>query len=77
MTRRDPFRYFKTSREIIRLAVMLYVRFPLSLRNVCLHASDISDWVHFGEVFHVCQPDHGLQNLRARLPGRSHQAIHP
>jgi len=34
MTKPDPFRYFKTSREIIRLAVMLYVRFPLSLRNV-------------------------------------------
>jgi putative transposase len=34
MTKRDPFKYFKTSREIIRLAVMLYVRFPLSLRNV-------------------------------------------
>jgi hypothetical protein len=26
----NPFRYFKTSPEIIRLAVMLYVRFPLS-----------------------------------------------
>jgi hypothetical protein len=25
MTKPDPFRYFKTSREIIRLAVMLYV----------------------------------------------------
>jgi hypothetical protein len=34
MTRRSPFKYFKTSPEIIRLAVMLYVRFPLSLRNV-------------------------------------------
>ena len=33
MTKRSPFRYFKTSDEIIRLAVMLYVRFPLSLRN--------------------------------------------
>ncbi len=31
---RNPFRYFKTSPEIIRLAVMMYVRFPLSLRNV-------------------------------------------
>ena len=30
----DPFRYFKTSSEVIRLAVMMYVRFPLSLRNV-------------------------------------------
>ena len=34
MTKRNPFRYFKTSPEIIRLAVMLCVRFPLSLRNV-------------------------------------------
>lgn len=30
----SPFRYFKTSPEVIRLAVMLYVKFPLSLRNV-------------------------------------------
>ena len=29
----NPFRYFKTSPEIIQLAVMMYVRFPLSLRN--------------------------------------------
>lgn len=28
------FRYFKTSPEIIRLAVMMYVRYPHSLRNV-------------------------------------------
>ncbi len=34
MTKHSPFRYFKTSPEIIRLAVMLYVRFPLSLLNV-------------------------------------------
>jgi putative transposase len=34
MKKHSPFRYFKTSPEIIRLAVMLYVRFPLSLRNV-------------------------------------------
>ncbi|RST31298.1 IS6 family transposase [Sphingomonas ginkgonis] len=30
----SPFRYFKTSPEVIRLAVMMYVRYPLSLRNV-------------------------------------------
>lgn len=30
----NPFRYFKTSREVIQLAVMMYVRFPLSLRKV-------------------------------------------
>jgi putative transposase len=34
MTQRSPFRYFRTSPAIIRLAVMMYVRFPLSLRNV-------------------------------------------
>ena len=34
MTKPSPFRYFKTSPEVIRLAVMMYVRFPLSLRNV-------------------------------------------
>jgi putative transposase len=34
MTKRSPFRYFKASPEIIRLAVILYIRFPLSLRNV-------------------------------------------
>ncbi len=30
----SPFRYFHSSPEVIRLVVMLYVRFPLSLRNV-------------------------------------------
>jgi putative transposase len=34
MTKRFPFRSLKTSPEIIRLAVMLYIRFRLSLRNV-------------------------------------------
>jgi putative transposase len=34
MTKPSPFKWFKTSPEIIRLAVKLYVRFPLSLRNV-------------------------------------------
>ena len=30
----SPFRCFNSSPEIIRLAVLMYVRFPLSLRNV-------------------------------------------
>ncbi len=34
MTKCSPFGYFKTSPEIIRVAVMMYIRFPLSLRNV-------------------------------------------
>ena len=29
----EPFRYFNSSPEVIRLAVMMYVRFPLSFRN--------------------------------------------
>jgi putative transposase len=58
---KDPFRYFKTSPEIIRLAVMMYVRFPLSLRQVedLLHERgvDISHetvrawWNRFGPRF--------------------------
>ncbi|WP_428027999.1 IS6 family transposase [Altererythrobacter sp.] len=30
----SPFRYFHSSPEVIRMVVMLYVRYPLSLRNV-------------------------------------------
>ena len=61
MTKPSPFRYFKTSPEIIRLAVMLYVRFPLSLRNVedLLHERGIEIshetvrfwWNRFGPMF--------------------------
>jgi putative transposase len=61
MTKPNPFRRFKTSPEIIRLAVMMYVRFPLSLRNVedLLHERgvDISHetvrywWHRFGPMF--------------------------
>jgi putative transposase len=34
MTQRSPFKHFKTGPEIIHLAMMTYMRFPLSLRNV-------------------------------------------
>ncbi len=30
----NPFRYFNSSAEVIRLAVMMYIRYPLSLRQV-------------------------------------------
>ena len=30
----NPFRYFDSSPEVIRLAVMMYIRYPLSLRQV-------------------------------------------
>ena len=61
MSKPSPFRYFKTSPEIIRLAVMMYVRFPLSLRNVedLLHERGIEIshetvrfwWNRFGPMF--------------------------
>ncbi|MDA9078008.1 IS6 family transposase, partial [bacterium] len=34
MTAHNPFKHFKTSPKIIRLAVMYYVRYPLSFRHV-------------------------------------------
>ncbi len=30
----SPFRYFNSSPELIRLVVMMYVKYPVSLRNV-------------------------------------------
>jgi putative transposase len=60
---KNPFRYFKTSPEGIRLAVMMYIRFPLSLRQVedLLHERGIDIchetvriwWNRFGPMFAV------------------------
>ena len=57
----DPFRYFNNSPEVIRSAVMLYVRYPLSLRqvedllfergiNIC-HETVRYWWNRFGPLF--------------------------
>ena len=61
MSNPRTFRYFKTSPETIRLAVMMYVRYPLSLRNVedLLHERGIDIthetvrywWNRFGLIF--------------------------
>jgi len=66
MTKRSPFRYFESSSENIRLAVMLYVRFPLSLRNVedllYERGIDVSHetmrfwWNRFGPLFAGDEP---------------------
>src|ERR1700743_2750469 len=58
---RNPFCRFKSSPEVIRLAVMMYVRYPLSLRNVedLLHERGIAIchetvrfwWNRFGPLF--------------------------
>ena len=75
MTKPDIFKYFKTSPEIIRLAVMRYVRFPLSLRNVedLLHERGIEIshetvrfwWNRFGPLFAAEIRRKRVQQLRA------------
>ena len=57
----SPFRYFNSSPEVIRLAVMMYVKYPLSLRNVedllaergidISHETVRSWWNRFGPLF--------------------------
>jgi putative transposase len=56
----NPFKYFNSSPEVIRLVVMMYVRYPLSLRNVgdllAERGIDISHetirwWSRFGPMF--------------------------
>ncbi len=57
----DPFCYFNSSPEVIRLVVMMYVRFPLSLRDaedllfergidIC-HETVRLWWTRFGPIF--------------------------
>jgi len=75
MTKRDPFKYFKMSPDIIRLAVMLYVRFSLLLRNVedLLHERGIEIshetvrfwWNRFGPLFAAEIRRKRVQKLRA------------
>ena len=57
----NPFRCFNSSPEVIRLVVMMYVKYPLSLRNVedllAERGIDISHetvrfwWNRFGPIF--------------------------
>ena len=56
-----PFRYFNSSSEIIRLTVMMYIRYPLSLRQVedllfergidICHETVCFWWNRFGPMF--------------------------
>lgn len=59
----NPFRYFNSSPQVIRLAVMMYIRYPLSLRqvedilfergiNIC-HETVRFWWNRFGPMFAV------------------------
>ena len=75
MTKRSLLKYFKPGPAIIRLAVMLYVRLPLSLRNVedLLHewGIDVSHetirfwWNRFGPMFASEIRRRRVQQLRA------------
>ena len=82
MSKSNPFRYFKTSAEIIRLAVMMYVRFPLSLRNVedLLHERGINIshetvrfwWNRFGPIFATEIRQKRVDHMRAGPQWRWH-----
>ena len=78
----SPFKRFNSSPEVIRLVVMMYVRFPLSLRNVedllAQHGYDISYetvrfwWNRFGPLFAS-----GIRRQRAsRMKGFRHWRWH-
>ena len=79
---RIPFRYFKTSPEIIRLAVMMYIRFPLSLRQVedLLHERGIDIchetvrfwWNRFGPMFAAEIRKRRSASMRAHTQWRWH-----
>ena len=83
MTKRSPFRYSKTLPEIIRLAVMLYIRFPLSLRNVedLLHERgiEISDktvrfwWNRFGPF----PPETGMRQGAPTAGAENRPSVQP
>ncbi|MCH7476779.1 MAG: IS6 family transposase [SAR324 cluster bacterium] len=79
---KNPFRYFKTSPEVIRLAVMMYIRFPLSLRQVedLLHERGIDIchetvrawWNRFGPMFAAEIRKKRSSSMRAHIQWRWH-----
>ena len=82
MSKPSPFRYFKTSPEIIRLTVMMYIRFALSLRNVedLLHERGIEIshetvrfwWNRFGPMFAAEIRRRRIDRMRASPHWRWH-----
>jgi len=82
MSKSNPFKGFHSSPDVIRLAVMLYVRFPLSLRNVedLLHERgiDVSHetirfwWLRFGPLFAAAIKRKRVDRMRAFSNWRWH-----
>ena len=79
---KSPFRYFDSSPEVIRLVVMMYVRFPLSLRNVedllaergidICHETVRLWWNRFGPMFAAEIRRKRVDHMRAYIPWRWH-----
>ena len=79
---RNPFRYFNSSPEVIRLTVMLYIRYPLSLRQVedllfergidICHETVRLWWNRFGPMFAAEIRRRRAQSLRAVPQWRWH-----
>lgn len=78
----NPFRYFNSSPEVIRLVVMMYVRYPLSLRNVedllfergidICHETVRLWWNRFGPMFAAEIRRKRVQHMRAYTHWRWH-----
>ena len=78
----DPFRWFDSSPEVIRLVVMMYVKYPLSLRNVedllfergidICHETVRLWWNRFGPMFAAEIRRKRVQNMRAHTHWRWH-----
>jgi putative transposase len=79
---RNPFRYFNSSPEVIRLTVMLYIRYPLSLRQVedllfergidICHETVRLWWNRFGPMFAAEIRKRRAESLRAVPQWRWH-----
>ena len=77
-----PFRYFNNSPEVIRLVVMMYVKYPLSLRNVedllaergidICHETVRFWWNRFGPMFAAEIRRKRVDRLRAHTHWRWH-----
>jgi putative transposase len=78
----NSFRYFNSSPEVIRLVVMMYVRYPLSLRNVedllAERAIDVSHetvrfwWNRFGPMFAAEIRKRRVAHMRGFIQWRWH-----
>jgi putative transposase len=78
----NPFRCFNSSPEVIRMAVMLYVRYPLSLRNVedllsergvdICHETVRFWWNRFGPMFTADIRRHRVNRMRGFRHWRWH-----